>query len=284
MGNSSIFTISHLIENIDDASLIKNILSDFEEQLRASGEFDIRAIFPILTQKIEAVDEAYQTSLLSLSKSHQSVEDVMTFLDASTITVSEIYNTSQALDNGPSLLDRVQELKDTSDVINESAKEIQKYSNQELLDATAKVGIPNILATHKTISSQIITSSHSDRLITEQVAKFSDELHGDVRSLSTNALRNLFKPFAKNIVDFSVKAKELQDYISKRKAANPLISNDLVNYCVTLSQNMEPLTRLFERMVNLFYVHSQDLIVLNNAVLVYQQLADRVVQVNEEPS
>jgi len=284
MGNSSIFTISHLTENIDDASLIKNILSDFEEQLRASREFEIRAIFPILAQKIEAVDAAYQTSLLSLSKSHQSVEDVLTFLNASMITVSEIYSTGLALDNGSSLLDQVQALKDTSDVINESAKEIQKYSNQELLDATAKVGIPNILATHKTISSQIITSSHSDSLIIEQVAKFSDELHGDVRSLSTNALRNLFKPFAKNIVDFSVNAKELQGYITKRKAVNPLISSDLVNYSVALSQNMEPLTRLFERMVNSFYVHSQDLIVLNNAVLVYQLLADRIVQVNVEPS
>ena len=272
MSNCTNLTLNALIKNIVDASTIQDILATYDAQLKAAQQYEVTVIFPILTTEMQAVDSTYIQSVSSLTKFHQSIEVFTVLAKDTTAGYAAIYSLMHAADFNTQIFTQAKKLNDLYLAFYSSAQDLRNLTNDELIEATVKVAIPEIKLMHETINSTITDGTHSDDWVTSQAKKFSNELHGDVRSLSTDLLRKQMSIFYLELNQIVTSTVELYNLILRNKSINPMISIELFDMLTTLNQNAAKLDAMYIRSMNLIYIHSDDLLAVNNTVLVYQTL------------
>jgi len=273
MSDTLTLSLPVLMNNITDVSTIKELLKTYNAQLKSDGQYELPVIFPILVSKSKDVNRQYKRALSSQERYNTLFNKFVGQISKAQNIAAAISEMIIAADFGTEIYTQSKDLNDRYVQLFASAQYLRDLSGKELIDSTVNVSIPEITSMHPQINATIENGTQSKDWVVSQIADFSNTLHTDVRNLSTKTLRQKMAKFYTELTDIVEKTATFYDLILKKKAVNPLISEELVALISSLDRLSQKLHVKYTALLNLVYIHSDQLLAVNNAVLVYQSFA-----------
>ncbi len=270
------FLLSELTQNIHSPEAISEILDFYSGSKAVEYQNDgIPFILPILENRINDVsvkfssfEKEFRNTLKLWKAIIEKANNILSSLESlNAIITSANYESNIYL--------HMQQCKTNFELSNTSLQSIFQSLNEHDFKVS-RLNLDYYMHTNKQLAELVKSEEYKPDFIIEQLKNISDELYEYQKSIHWKELRAEIKNILQQIIAQSTNTLDknsIHNFVQlviKRKASNPLISDDLVTNLIRLQEDITKFILTFNVSINSIYLSDIKQNALIDNLVVYQ--------------
>ena len=268
-------SLSQLIDQIDQVKTLSEQLDLYERQLVSNKQFTVPRLVPVLTERITRVNTDFSQSRELFDDANSLMRSLRTELDSTFSLAGNLLNIATAMDD-TLIYKQTRDFLEQFEGFQESCTGLFDVTLDEYFQITTKVDIQAEYSRHLTIDQYIRDGTETETWVIRKIQACAKQLHSDMRILSLKSLRRKIVSEYERLNGVSTLAHDLNELIIRKKALNPLISDEMVNSAQAMTSAFSSLHSHYNTWIHGMYVHSNQVEMVDMSIEIYRLLAAKI--------
>lgn len=274
-------SLSDLIKNVQSSVSMKELLALYEKVLESHNQFSIGVIVPILVSRAAETGDPDAAFNSQITTARQQAESVMLKLKDEMKSAASLYHLAHTEDSSSSLLSTVESTYNLVKEFNTTFTSIFNSFLDHVINVI-ELDPKNLNDKLDILNKTVEKGIDDDDFILKELKSVQDQLTAYQQSIAWSDVRSQLADNFQKYLEVDVQIIKTSQTIVKRKAANPFISDTIVNAAENLVDQSKIFLKEYSTWINLIYLSQDKQQAVNEVISCFLLILDRLFPNNPD--
>lgn len=266
-------SLNQLVKEINQSKLLAEQLENYRLLIHPKHQFQVDSIIPILSLRISTIADSFGNtdqfnneclkSIKALSKQSKSIHG----------QVHAVFNQINTADYAEELQVNSSQLCENFDAVDFTIQRMLLVFMDETFEEYS-TDLDSLTKKYKKLNEMLEEDENTNSWIIKQVRADQKELKAYSKEIELSPIKKSTLSTYQNTIPVIEGVYTFRALVMKKKANNPLISQNLVVEVDQLATDAQSLANDFNQWINLLYQYDQQIQVVKDHIKCFNQIAD----------